>query len=187
MSDGDGPSRSHTTNVSEAMPITAGTKYAAMTSARRAMGGLDPCACSTSRMICASAVSAPTLVARNVKEPVVFMVAPITSSPSLLTTGIGSPVSIASSTADEPLTTTPSTGTFSPGRTTTRSPTTTLSTGTSTSTPPRCTRAVRGCSPMSALIAAPVWPLARASSSRPKRISVMMKAAESKYMGMLRP
>ena len=151
------------------------------------MGGLEPCACSTSRMICASAVSAPTLVARKVKEPVVFMVAPITSSPAPLTTGIGSPVSIDSSTADEPLTTMPSTGTFSPGRTTTRSPVTTLATGTSTSVPPRRTRAVLGCRPMSALMAAPVCPLARASSRRPNRISVMMRAAESKYIGMLRP
>ena len=60
--------------------MTAGTKYAAMTSASRAIGALEPCACSTSRMICASAVSAPTLVALNVNEPVVFIVAPITSS-----------------------------------------------------------------------------------------------------------
>ena len=48
----------------------------------------------------------------------VFMVAPITSSPWPLSTGIGSPVSIDSSTAEPPPTTTPSTGTFSPGRTT---------------------------------------------------------------------
>ncbi len=48
------------------------------------MGGLEPCACSTSRMICARAVSAPTLVARKVNEPVVFMVAPITSAPAAL-------------------------------------------------------------------------------------------------------
>ena len=187
MSDGDGPRISQTTNVTVAMTITAGTNQAAMTSARRAMGGLEPCACSTRRTICASAVSAPTLVARKVNDPVVFMVAPITSSPARLVTGIGSPVSIDSSTGEKPSSTTPSTGTFSPGRTTTRSPTSTWATGTSDSTPPRTTRAVLGCRPMSALMAAPVCPLARASSSRPNRISVMMNAAESKYIGSPRP
>ena len=184
---GDGPNTSHTTSVTVAMTMTAGTNQAAITSASRAMGGLDPCACSTRRTICASAVSLPTLVARNVNEPVVFMVAPMTSSPGCLPTGIGSPVSMLSSTGDTPSSTTPSTGTFSPGRTTTRSPTSTWATGTSVSEPPRTTRAVLGCRPMRALMAAPVCPLARASSSRPSRISVMMKAAESKYIGTLMP
>ena len=187
MSAGDGPNTSHTTSVTVAMTITTGTNHAAMTSARRAMGGLEPCACSTRRTICASAVSEPTLVARNVNEPVVFMVAPITSSPGCLPTGIGSPVSMDSSTGEDPSSRTPSTGTFSPGRTTTRSPTSTWATGTSDSTPARTTRAVLGCRPMSALMAAPVCPLARASSSRPSRISVMMNAAESKYIGTLIP
>ena len=41
----------------------------------------------------------------------------MTSSPASLRLGIGSPVSIDSSTAELPSTTTPSTGTFSPGRT----------------------------------------------------------------------
>ena len=36
-------------------------------------------------------------------------------------------------------------------------------------------------------MAAPVWPLARASSRRPNRMSVMMNDAESKYRGMPRP
>ena len=169
------------------MTMTTGTKYAAITSASRAIGGLDPCACSTRRTICARAVSEPTLVARKVNEPVVFMVAPITSSPGCLPTGMGSPVSMDSSTDEEPTSTRPSTGTFSPGRTTTRSPTRTWAMGTSVSAPPRITRAVLGCSPISALIAAPVCPLARASSRRPSRMSVMMKAEESKYMGSPRP
>ena len=151
-----------------------------MTSASRAMGGFDPWACSTRRMICASAVSAPTLVALKVNEPLPLTVAPMTSSPSSLLTGMGSPVSIDSSTVEEPPTTTPSTGIFSPGRTRTRSPWRTSATGTSVSTPSRMTRAVRACRPMSFLIASPVWPLARASSMRPSRISVMIRAAESK-------
>ena len=47
-------------------------------------------------------------------------VAAATSSPGPLSTGTDSPVSIDSSTAEVPSTTTPSTGTFSPGRTRTR-------------------------------------------------------------------
>ena len=144
------------------MAMTAGTNQAAITSASRAMGGLVPWACWTRRTICARAVSLPTLVARSVNEPVVLSVAPITSSPGCLPTGMGSPVSMDSSTGEEPSSTTPSTGTFSPGRTTRRSPTSTSATGTSVSTPSRTTRAVLGCSPMRALIAARFWPLARA-------------------------
>jgi hypothetical protein len=49
----------------------------------------------------------------------------------LFSTGIGSPVTIDSSTALRPSSTTPSTGTFSPGRTRSRSPACTASSGTS--------------------------------------------------------
>jgi hypothetical protein len=55
--------------------------------------------------------------------PEVFMVAPMTWSPTRLLTGIGSPVIMDSSSALEPSVTTPSTGTFSPGLTRRRSPT----------------------------------------------------------------
>ena len=75
------------------------------------------------------------------------MVAPITVSPAALVTGIGSPVTIDSSTAEVPSVTSPSTGIFSPGRTTTMSPGTTSSTGISASAPSRTTRAVRACKP----------------------------------------
>ena len=68
-------------------------------------------------------VPVPTRSERIVRLPVVFSVAPITLSPARLVTGTGSPVSIDSSTALEPSTTTPSTGTFSPGRTRSTSPT----------------------------------------------------------------
>ena len=54
--------------------------------------------------------------------PLTAIVAPMTRSPGALSTGIGSPVTIDSSTAACPSTTTPSTGTFSPGRTRRRSP-----------------------------------------------------------------
>ena len=126
-------------------------------------------------------------MARKVNVPVVFSVEPMTSSPACLTTGSASPVSMASSMAEEPSTTMPSTGTFSPGRTRTRSSRTTWAMGTSSSTPSRTTRAVRGCRPISVRMASPVWPLARASNRRPSRMRVMMSAAESKYMGVPRP
>ena len=104
-----------------------------MTSARRWIGALEPCASSTSRTIWASAVSLPTLVARKLKEPVVLIVAPMTVSPARLSTGMRSPVSMRLVHRRGASSTTPSTGTFSPGRTTTRSPTSTWATGTSLS------------------------------------------------------
>ncbi|MNT33702.1 hypothetical protein D3C72_1696430 [compost metagenome] len=62
------------------------------------MGSLSACASSTMRMIWAISVSAPTLVARKVKEPLRFTVPPTTSEPAALVTGTGSPVIIDSST-----------------------------------------------------------------------------------------
>jgi hypothetical protein len=73
-----------------------------------------------------------------------------------LVAGIASPVIIDSSMYDDPETTTPSTGTRSPGRTTISSPTTTWSSGTSDSRPARFTRAVAGASFNSASTALPV-------------------------------
>ena len=55
--------------------------------------------------------------------PVWLSVPPITLSPGSLATGIDSPVTIDSSTVERPSITSPSTGTFSPGRTRSRSPT----------------------------------------------------------------
>ena len=53
-----------------------------------------------------------------------LIVPPITRSPMVLVTGINSPVTIDSSSAERPSVTLPSTGTFSPGRMRRRSPTT---------------------------------------------------------------
>ena len=55
--------------VIRAMAIMAGTKTLETRSARRWIGALVPCASSTRRMIWASTVSWPTLVARKVKLP----------------------------------------------------------------------------------------------------------------------
>src|SRR5262249_27482091 len=125
VSAGAGPAVNQMVNVTMAMAMTAGTKYPDTASAGRWMGGRDAWACRTSVMIGASIVSVPTFSARTRSDPVVLIVAPITVSPARLGEGIGSPVTIDSSTADDPDTTTASTGIFSPGRITTSSPTTT--------------------------------------------------------------
>ena len=86
-----------------------------------------------------------------------------------------------SSTAERPSTTSPSTGTFSPGRTRSRSPTATASSATSSSRPSgRITRAVFGASPISARIAAPVRPRAPSSSICPSSTRTTMTAPASK-------
>ncbi len=109
-------------------------------------------------------------------------VAPIRRSPLVFSTGIGSPVTMASSTALLPSVTMPSTGTFSPGRMRNRSPGCTCSSGMSSSLPSsRTMRAVFGASPSSNLIAALVWPRARNSSTCPSNTSVVITAAASKY------
>ena len=150
---GSGPATTQIANVPSATTRTTGTKTPLMRSARRWIGALEPWARWTSSTIWASAVSRPTFVARNTNDPVVLSVAPITVSPGPFRTGMASPVSIDSFTADAPSTTTPSTGIFSPGRTRTRSPTTTPSSATSCSSPPRTTRAVCAWSPTRRLIA----------------------------------
>ena len=117
------PLSSQTASVPSARTSTTGTNTAEMRSASRCTGALPVWAVATSRPICASRVSAPTRVARTTSAPEVLMVAPVTSSPGPTSTGTGSPVSSEVSSADVPLTTTPSVATFSPGRTTNSSPT----------------------------------------------------------------
>ncbi len=174
------PANSQTAKVSTARMMTAGTNHAATRSTTRWMGALLPWALSTMRMIWARALSLPTRWASMVSNPWRLSVAPMTPSPVALSTGKLSPVIMLSSTDERPSTTRPSTGIFSPGRTRSTSPGTTSATGTSISTPPRTTRAVFGCSPMSFLIASLVRPLARASSSLPATMRVMMTAEVSK-------
>ncbi len=179
MTAGAGPKSNHATNAAMAMTITTGTNTPAMRSASPWIGALPACASSTMRMIWPRAASLPTRLARKVILPVVFTVPPMTSSPGFLATGIGSPVSIDSSTADAPSVTTPSTGMRSPGLTITTSPTSTASTAMSISLPSRRTCAVLGRSPASRRIASEVRPLARASSSRPRRMRAMIAATAS--------
>ena len=166
-------------NVPSDISITTGTNTELIRSASRWMGARVPCA---SFIICtmrASVLSAPSVVARYRNAPEPLIVPPTTRSPAALATGIGSPVSIDSSTALAPLTTSPSTGTRSPGRTRISSPRTTESAGTSVSAPSRNTRAVFGCRSMSRRIAPAVTPFARASSAFPTRMSAMMMTTAS--------
>ena len=118
----------------------------------------------TSAAICASAVSAPTAVARTTSRPPALTVAPATSEPGWTSTGTDSPVSRLMSTAEEPSSTTPSVATFSPGRTTKRSPTCSSSTGTRRSLPVGVEHGhVLGAELEQRLSAAPARRLARAS------------------------
>ncbi len=72
--------------------MTTGTNTPATLSASLAMGALVLPASSTSRMICARVVSLPTFVALNRKVPLVLMVAVMTESPTVFSTGTDSPV-----------------------------------------------------------------------------------------------
>ena len=132
---GSGPKSAQTTNVNAATTMTARTKYADTVSTSRWIGARVRCASLTIRTIWASKVSLPTRCASNTALPVPFTVPPVTLLPLDFSTGIGSPVIIDSSIEVAPSTTTPSTGTFSPGRTRKRSPTLIRSNETSSSLP----------------------------------------------------
>ncbi len=159
------PVTSQPASVAADSTITAGTNQAEMRSARRCTGALPVWAASTSRAICASAVSAPTPVASTTRRPPALTVAPATVSPGPTSTGTLSPVSSERSTAEAPSTTTPSVATFSPGRTTKRMPTASWSTGRRCSRP-SASRMATSLAPRSAsaAMAAPARRLARASA-----------------------
>ena len=177
---GAGPRSNQTTNVRMAIEMTTGTKTAETRSARRWIGAFDPCACCTSWMIRESTVSGPTRSTRMRSAPFRLSVAPTTVAPGAFETGIGSPVSIDSSTLLVPSTTVPSAGIVSPGRTCTSLPGRSSPSGISTSAPSRMTRAVAGRRPMSFRTASDVRRLARASRRLPRRMSAMMVFTASK-------
>ena len=128
----------------------------------------------------ASTVPSPTSRAVMVKVPVVFSVAPINVSPGTWVTGMGSPVSMDSSTSLPPSFRMPSTGIFSPGFTLSTSPGWTSFRGMSLSTPLGSTRcAVEGARFISDLMASAVRDLAFNSRTCPSRLREMMMAAAS--------
>ena len=125
-------------------------------------------------------VSSPTLDARIFKKPFWLIVAEIAVSPTSLYTGMLSPVMADSSRLDCPSSITPSTGTVSPGRTSTKSPFTSSSAGTVTSLPSLKTFACFGAKSISFSIASLVFPLERLSKYFPTVIKVRIIPADSK-------
>ena len=113
---GSGPTSAQTMNAAIATRTTAGTNHPDTWSASFWIGARERWASETMRTICDSMVSRPTRSARMTRPPVPLTVAPVTLAPGSFSTGTGSPVIIDSSTELWPSTTTPSTGTFSPGR-----------------------------------------------------------------------
>mmetsp|Transcript_17009 Transcript_17009/g.50756 ORF Transcript_17009/g.50756 Transcript_17009/m.50756 type:complete len:229 (-) Transcript_17009:1081-1767(-) len=129
----------------------------------------------------AIAVSLPARSARTVSAPSQFTVPAVTLSPSLLSTGMGSPVSAASLTDDRPDATAPSTGMRSPGSTVSRSPLPTAAAGTSFQPPPPSdSRAVAGSSSCSANREDDAEILARCSRVRPSSTNASSIAGSSK-------
>ena len=175
-----GPAIIHAANVAAATPRMIGTNTAAIRSASRAAGALEPCARRTNSMIWERAVSAPTLSARKTRNPSLLSEPLTTRDPGPLSAGTLSPVIGDSSTAPVPSRTVPSTGILSPGCTRTSSPAATSSSATSISTPFRRMRTAFACSAMSFRIELEVRLRARVSITRPSRTSVRIAAAVSK-------
>ena len=173
------PSAIHARKVTRPPTRATRTSQNAARSASRWPGALEFWASWTIATICARAVSRPTLVARTRSDPVVFTDAPMTSEPAVTATGTDSPVTIDSSISETPSSTTPSTGTFAPGRTSSRSPTTTSAVSTSTQSSPRCTSAFGGASSSKVRIASFAPPRARISNQCPRSTNVVRTAAAS--------
>ena len=176
------PSANQRANVALATTSTTGTKTLLTRSASRCACALPCCASATVRATRASMPSSPTRVARTSRWPVVFTAPPVTTSPTPLWTGMLSPVSSDSSTSLSPATTAPSTGTCSPGRTITTSPTATLAAAVSRTEPSAKRSSARcGRNVASLRMAVLVAHLARVSKYLPSSTSVMMVADASKY------
>ena len=160
--------------------ITVGTKMLEILSAMDCIGALDHCASWMSLMICESLVSKPICIVCISKLPVTFIVPAKTCDPTVFSTGMLSPVSIASSTLLYPLIIFPSTGIFSPGLTMMISSIFTSSIGISLLSFPTFILAVLGANCMSFAIDSEVFPLALASKYFHKETNMMRSAATSK-------
>ena len=132
-------------------------------------------------MIWDRVVSSPTLVASNLKEPCLLIVAEITSSPTSLVIGIDSPVIAASSTRELPSIITPSTGILLPGLITTTSPFFISAVSIVISLPSLMIFALSGDKSIRDLRDAFVSPLLLASKNLPRVIRVRIIADDSKY------
>ena len=162
--DHPGPQIIQAIHVNNATPTTTGTNQPDTRSASRWIGARERWASATIWTMRESRVSEPIRSAVMRNAPVWLRVAPVTESPGFLATGIDSPVIMDSSTVLFPSVITPSTGTFSPGRTRSTSPTFTSASATSCSFPATTRRAVFAASWSSDCTASPVLLRARASS-----------------------
>ena len=112
----------HIMPASIAILITAGTNTPDTLSAILAIGAFEFCASSTRAIIFDNFVASPTLSAINLIMPFPLTVPPKTLSPTLLSTGILSPVNILSLTLLSPSIIIPSQQKLSPALTNTLSP-----------------------------------------------------------------
>ncbi len=160
---------------------TAGTKTAATVSASRCTAVLPVWASSTSRVIRASWVSAPTASARTTSSPPELTAPPTTRVPGPASTGRLSPLTSDRSRAERPSVTVPSVATFSPGRTRNSSPTRNRSTGMRCSVPSRRTATSLAASAASERSAEPVPRRALASIRRPASTNSTTPTAASRY------
>ena len=177
------PARAQISAERRAIPNTQGTNMPAILSASRDTGALVPWASSTRRIMPASVVSLPTRSARKVKDVLPLMLPPVTGSPTALSTGMLSPVSMDSSTWASPVSIFPSTGIRSPGSTRMRSPRISWATGTVRAVPsPASTVALSGARRIICSTASPVLRRLLASNSLPSMIRAMITPADSQYM-----
>ena len=160
--------------------IAPGVQYAEKRSMNRWVGAREAVASSTRRMMRAMVLSDAMRVVRTRSTPSVLMLPATTASPALRATGTLSPVTGLSSSAELPSMMTPSPGTRSPGRTSTRSPITSAAAGTCSVVPSgrrRC--AMRGIWPASARMPARARPAATFSNNSPMANSNTTTAASS--------
>ena len=134
----------------------------------------------TSRTMPAYALSEAGRVALSSKASPALAVPLRTGPPRRWDAGSGSPVSADSSTTASALVTIPSTGTTSPARTTTRSPTESSSTGTSSTASPTRRWAIRGARATRALSSRRARPAAESSSAFPPA-SIRPTTAPARY------
>ena len=178
--------RSQRAKVSTESPTTVGTKMSAILSTTCCTGAFEPCASCTMRIILANTVFCPTASARKWNVPLLTIVPASTLSPFLFSTATASPVIIDSSTVPITssalmlLTIVPSTGIFSPGRTSSVSRGCTAEMGISFVSPASTRCAVLGVSPISERMLLAVPCLARSSSSLPVSTKVIIITEASK-------
>ena len=123
VSPSSGERRAQHRNEMTEMAMITGTNIAATLSTRFWMRALLPWASLTIRMMAESIVSFPVFSAVTLKGPPRHMVPANTFEPGILAEASDSPVSMLSSTLPSPESTSPSTGTRSPGLIVTTSPT----------------------------------------------------------------